>query len=53
MTRTYHRWYSQSLHRDMETLVFGHAGAPLLVFPSSMGAFFEYEDRGMVAAVAD
>ncbi len=53
MTRTYHRWYSQSLHRDMETLVFGHGGAPILVFPSSMGAFFEYEDRGMVTAVAD
>ncbi|MDP1568451.1 MAG: alpha/beta hydrolase-fold protein [Vicinamibacterales bacterium] len=53
MTRTYHRWYSQSLHRDMETLVFGHGGAPVIVFPSSMGAFFEYEDRGMVAAVGD
>jgi esterase/lipase superfamily enzyme len=53
MTRTYHRWYSQSLHRDMELLVFGHAGAPMIVFPSSMGAFFEYEDRGMVAAVGD
>jgi esterase/lipase superfamily enzyme len=37
----------------MELLVFGHAGPPMLVFPSSMGAFFEYEDRGMVGAVAD
>jgi esterase/lipase superfamily enzyme len=51
--RSHHRWYSQSLHRDMELLVFGHAGPPMLVFPSSMGAFFEYEDRGMVGAVAD
>jgi esterase/lipase superfamily enzyme len=53
MMRTYHRWFSQSLHRDMEMLVFGHGGAPVVVFPSSMGAFFEYEDRGMVAAVGD
>lgn len=53
MTRTYHRWHSRSLNRDMELLVFGHAGPPAIVFPSSMGAFFEYEDRGMVAAVAD
>jgi esterase/lipase superfamily enzyme len=53
MMRTYHRWHSRSLHRDMELLVFGHAGTPVLVFPSSMGAFFEYEDRGMVAAVGD
>jgi esterase/lipase superfamily enzyme len=35
----------------MELLVFGHAGPPMIVFPSSMGAFFEYEDRGMVDAV--
>ena len=35
----------------MELLVFGHAGPPTLVFPSSMGAFFEFEDRGMVDAL--
>lgn len=53
MTRTYHRWFSQSLGRDMELLVFGHGGTALIVFPTSMGAFFEYEDRGMVSAVGD
>ena len=37
----------------MDLLVFGHAGPPMIVFPSSMGAFFEYEDRGMVSAVGD
>ena len=52
MKRDYHRWYARSLGRDMELLVFGHAGPPVVVFPSSMGAFFEYEDRGMVEAVA-
>ena len=51
MTRDYHRWYSRSLGRDMELLVFGHAGPPVIVFPTSMGAFFEYEDRGMVEAL--
>ena len=53
MTRDYHRWYSRSLNRDMELLVFGHGGMPYIVFPSSMGAFFEFEDRGMVQAVAE
>jgi len=53
MTRDYHRWYSRSLNRDMELLVFGHGGMPFIVFPSSMGAFFEFEDRGMVQAVAE
>ena len=37
----------------MELLAFGHAGVPMVVFPTSMGAFFDYEDRGMVSAVAD
>jgi esterase/lipase superfamily enzyme len=35
----------------MELLIFGHGGTPLLVFPTSRGRFFEYEDRGMIAAV--
>ncbi len=32
----------------MELLVFGHAGARVLVFPTSRGRFFEWEDRGMM-----
>ncbi len=35
----------------MELLVFGHAGLPVLVFPTSGGRFFDFEDRGMIAAV--
>jgi esterase/lipase superfamily enzyme len=53
MNREYHRWYSPSLGRDMELLLCGHGGTPLLVFPSSMGRFYEYEDRGMIGAVTD
>ena len=45
MNREYHRWFSPSLGRDMELLIFGHAGARVLVFPSSLGSFFEWEDR--------
>ena len=36
----------------MELLVFGHAGLPVMVFPTSGGRFFEYEDRGMIAALS-
>lgn len=53
MQREYHKWNSPSLGREMEMLIFGHAGLPVLVFPSSCGRFFEFEDRGMVDAVAD
>lgn len=53
MNREFHKWYSPALGRDMELLVFGHAGTPLLIFPTSMGKFYEYEDRGMVSATWD
>ena len=53
MNREYHRWHSPSLNRDMELLIFGHAGARVLVFPTSQGKFYEWEDRGMIAALGE
>ena len=53
MNREYHRWYSPALGRDMELLIFGHAGARALVFPTSLGKFYEWEDRGMIAALGE
>src|SRR5438309_4359652 len=35
----------------MEMLIFGHAGLPVLVFPTSCGRFYEFEERGMVATL--
>jgi esterase/lipase superfamily enzyme len=52
MNREYHKYYSHELQRDMESLVYGHAGQPILVYPTSMGRFFEYEDSGMIHALA-
>ncbi|MGA2001864.1 MAG: alpha/beta fold hydrolase [Terriglobales bacterium] len=52
MQREYKKEYSHELGREMESLVFGHGGQPILVFPSSMGRFFEYEDSGMIGALA-
>jgi len=51
LRREYLHWHSASLDREMEILLFGHAGRPVLVFPTSMGRFFEFEDRGMVEAL--
>ena len=53
MNREYHRWYSPSLNRHMDLLIFGHAGARALVFPTSMGKFYEWEDRGMINALRE
>jgi esterase/lipase superfamily enzyme len=53
MVREYHKGYSARLGREMEVLIFGDAGVPVLVFPTSGGRFFEFEDRGMIAALSD
>ncbi len=51
MNREYHRWHSPVLEREMEILVFGHAGAKVLVFPTRDGRFHEYEDIRVVESV--
>ncbi len=37
----------------MELTVFGHAGSPVIVFPTSMGRFFDYENRNMIGVIGD
>lgn len=51
MKRQYHKWFSDTLGRDMELLVFGHAGAKVLVFPAREGRFYDYENWGLVNAL--
>jgi esterase/lipase superfamily enzyme len=51
MKREYHKWYSTNLEKDMELLVFGHAGAKVLFFPPRMGRFFDYENWKVIAAL--
>jgi esterase/lipase superfamily enzyme len=53
MNREYHRWHSAALDRDMELLVFGHGGARVLAFPTSMGRFYQWEDFGMIEALGE
>ena len=51
MNREYHKWHSTALDREMELLIFGHAGARVIVFPTSCGRFFDWENRGMIEAL--
>lgn len=51
MKREYHRWHSSRLGRDMELIVFGHAGARVLAFPPRCGRFFDYENHGLIGAL--
>ena len=52
MKRDYRRWFSPRLHRDMELLIFGHAGAKVLMFPTRDGRFWEYETLRIVEHLA-
>jgi esterase/lipase superfamily enzyme len=51
MNREYHKWHSPNLNRDMELLVFGHSGARVIVFPTSCGRFYDWENREMIKAL--
>ena len=46
MQREYIKWKSPSLGKEMEMLVFGKEGTPVIVFPTENGRFFEWEDQG-------
>jgi esterase/lipase superfamily enzyme len=53
MHREYHRWHSPSLGRDMELLLYGHAGARVLAFPVSQGHFYDWENNGLIGALSE
>jgi len=53
MNREYHRWRSRNLKREMELLVFGHAGAPVLFFPTRTARFYDYENWRIIDALKD
>ncbi|HTV68302.1 MAG TPA: hypothetical protein VMF90_07175 [Rhizobiaceae bacterium] len=48
----YRKAASKNLGRDMETKRYGHAGRPIVMWPTSNGRFFQYEDTGTINALA-
>ena len=44
----YYKQYSQSLQRDMEFKVYGHAGKPVLFVPCQAGRFWDFEGFKMI-----
>ena len=53
MHREHHRWFSPSLGREMELLIYGHGGARMLAFPTSLGRYYEWQDFGMIGALTE
>ena len=52
MQRQFEEFYSPAVGRNMKVLAFGHYGAPMIAFPSGGGEFHDFEDNGMIDAVA-
>ncbi|MDQ6886654.1 MAG: alpha/beta hydrolase-fold protein [Gemmatimonadota bacterium] len=49
----YYGWHSPALGRQMELLSYGHGGARVIAFPTSMGRFSDWTDRGLVSALQE
>jgi esterase/lipase superfamily enzyme len=53
MQVSYHKGYSRELGRDLEYKRYGYAGRPVVVFPTSNGRFYQFEDSGAIAALGE
>ena len=52
MQGTYYKEWSSVLNREMEFMVYGSAGVPVLALPARGGRFFDWENNGMPDAIA-
>lgn len=52
MEQQFRKAYSRCLQREMEYKVYGNAGKICLAFPPQNGRFFDFENFGMVEALA-
>ena len=52
MTERYVKWRTNHLSREFEMLVFGHAGYPMILFPTSKGHYSQNKDFGLVGSVS-
>lgn len=48
MTEQYLQWNSSHLGGNIEMLIFGDRGIPVILFPTSMGRHFENKDFGLI-----
>jgi len=53
MKRENVKWKSPSLGKEMEMLIYGERGTPVLIFPSEEGDCYEWEQTGIVDSLIE
>jgi esterase/lipase superfamily enzyme len=48
MQETYFKWHSPNLGMEIEMLKFGHSGLPIIIFPTSLGRYYEAKDFKLI-----
>ena len=51
MKEEYIKWYSPNLGMDIEMLVYGHSGVPVVIFPTTMGRYYESKDFKLIESI--
>ena len=51
MKEEYIKWYSPNLGMDIEMLVYGHSGIPVVIFPTTMGRYYESKDFKLIESI--
>jgi len=52
MKREITSWYSQTLNKDMQVVVYGDFGTPLLMFPTAGADYLEYERFQLIDSIS-
>ncbi len=51
MKEQYFKWHNKHINQDMEMLVFGEKGYPVIIYPTSMGSYTQNKDFNLIEAV--
>lgn len=52
MIERHYKWHSHNLGMDTQMLVFGDKGYPVVLFPTTMGSYYECKDQGLVGSAS-
>jgi esterase/lipase superfamily enzyme len=48
----YFKWYSPTLSMDIEMMVYGHWGKPVVIFPTTLGRYYEAKDFKLIDSIS-